>query len=353
MVPDDPPPDDSEPGSGPRLDGGPDRFAGTPRPFTRHVSRIVDRFDSLLPFALVPFVTTLIDLERVERATAMGGRAVSITLEFALPSPLLDLWSFVDPSTSGSGSGFSGGGSAHVPGGDPFGTPARSPERVGPTGPTTSSTFDVTVETPTDTVAIPVEALTASVLVWIALVLLLYAALGAVLQAVYLGGLDRRLRDEPVAAVECVIAYAPRLFLYDLTAFAAVLLVVTFAVVSPAMVVLAIPAGLLLGYLFYAVPFLFVVDDAPFLEAFRRSYRLAFTGPYVRFALAHALVSAAASLVLSVLVSGGASGFILGLLLAVPLSLVLTAATVSFVQDLTGDRPGSVRSGSAPASGLR
>ncbi|MXV62837.1 hypothetical protein GS429_12320 [Natronorubrum sp. JWXQ-INN-674] len=297
--------------------------------FVRHVSRVLDRFDALLPFALVPFALSILEFENVRRALDPAPSGSSFNIEFAFPTPLLDLWSFADPPPASGGG--SGGGSAIGPESDPFeqGSATQTPE------PTGSGGTDVTIETPFETIIVPLEAVDGAMLAWLGLALVVYAVISAVIAAGYLGGIDRRLRDEPASIPACIIRYAPRLVLYHLVVFGAFVALVPVLVAAPALLVLAIPAVIVLGYLFYAVPFLFIVDDARFLEAFRHSYGYGLEGgPYLRFAFWHVAVAAATSLALSILLNSGGVGFVVGLLVATPLALVLTAATISFVQEL-------------------
>lgn len=312
------------PGTGPSSTGLP----GTPRDerphsFPWHVSRVLNRFGEILPFALVPLMTSLLPLGHVVRALE-GGRGTSINLEFALPTPLLDLWTFADPPEP-----------AHTT--EPLDSAAGLESGLEPRGSAgpTDSQFDLTVDTPLETVAVPLEGGGLETMGWLALVLVAYAAVGAVISAVYVGGLDRRLRGEPAALLTCATAYGPRFFVYTLLVYAAVAALVPVALLSPAVILLAFPAALALGYLFYAAPFLFVVADAGVLEALERSYRFAVgERAYLSFGLWHVFVAVVGSLVLSILVSGGGAGLLLALVAAVPLALVLTAATVSFVREL-------------------
>lgn len=275
--------------------------------FSRHVSRVTDRFDDLLPFALVPLALSLLEVESVAWALDPG-RDVSINIEFAFPSPLLDLWSFVDP-----------------------------PETTGAGGIGPGSGTDVTIEFPFETVGLPAEVVTGGTLGLIAIVFLVYAVLGAIVTAGYLGGIDRRLRGEPAAIPQCITRYAPRFLLYYVVLFGAFLALVPLVFAAPALLLIAIPAVFVLGYLFYAAPFLFVVADVGVFEGFRRSYGYALEGgAYFWFCLWHAvLVVAAVSLVMSLFVTtAGAVGFLIALAVTVPLSLMLSAATVSLCQEL-------------------
>ena len=324
-------PDHAASTSGPSPGGRPgnEGLPGTPRDgrphsFPWHVSRVLNRFGTILPFALVPLVTSLFPLENVARALE-GARGTSINLEFALPTPLLDLWTFADPPEPASGVG------GHDSAPNSFPTGDGSPGSTGSAG----GQFDLSVDTPLETVVLPLEGAGLEIGVWIAFVLVTYAAVAAVLAAIYVGGLDRRLRGEPAAVLTCATAYGPRFFAYNLLVYGAVAALVPFVLLSPAVLLLALPALVLLAYLFYATPFLFVVADAGLLEAFRRSYGFAIgERAYLTFALWHVGVAVVSSLVLSLFVSAGGVGFVLALVVAVPLALTLTAASASFVREL-------------------
>lgn len=324
------PPDDDPP---PAADGA---GAESSNPFARHVSRVVDRFDDLWPFAMVPLFAALLEFEKVQRALGSTGRGFTINLEFAFPAPLVTLWRLADPPeptavTPQSGYGDSFGGAPGEP--EPTGGSTGS---VGSTG---SLDTDVTIETAVGTVELPLEALSAGTLGWIGLAVLVYVTLSGLLLAAYVGGIDRRLRGEPIAVGACVATYAPRYILYNLIVAGALLLVFPLFVLAPPLILLAIPVIIALSYVFYPVPFLFVTADAPLLEAFRRSLELTTAGGQVlSFGLWHLLAAVAASLVLSLLVSAGGAGFLLALCLSAPLGLVLTAATVSFFrEDIAGE----------------
>ncbi|WP_255193577.1 hypothetical protein [Natronobeatus ordinarius] len=320
-------PDASSPSS-----AAPDRGS----PFWRHVSRAVGRFDELLAFLAIPLLTSLMQFGNVERLLASGNREFSINLGAEFPSPVLDLWSFVDPP----GSSSSGDSVGELPGTSPASDPAGTPG-------TGSASDGVTLELPVGPGEVALADVGFGLLAVLVPLLVAYAVVAAVVYAVYVGGIDRRLRGEPAAPLECVTRYAGRFLGYFAVLFAAaiafVLVVVTMLASAPGatigLIVFAIPAFLVLAYLFYAVPFLFVVADASLLESFGRSYRLAIdAGPYLTFALWHLGVTLVVSPLLSILVSpGGPVALLLGLAVTAPLSLVLTAATTSFLRELVED----------------
>lgn len=304
-----------------------------PNSFGWHVSRVVDRFDDLLMFALVPLLTALLNAGNV-RQTLSQNRGFSINLEFALPSALLDLWSLATPPEPAPVTGTDSvyGPPTGGPTDDPTGTgsPTGFEEQTGPGG------TDLTVETPFGIVADSLESMGLAIVPGIVIGALVYAVLLAVLQAVYVGGIDRRLENNRIEPVACILRYAPRLVLYNLVILGATVLLIPVLLVSPILFILVLPAGFVLSYLFYAVPFLFVVDDARFLEAFSRSLEFAIgKGSYFWFAVWHVVAAVVASFVLSILVSiGGPIGLLLAVGFATPIALVLTATTVSFLREL-------------------
>ncbi|MBZ6494704.1 hypothetical protein [Natrinema longum] len=329
------------PGAGSPPDDGPPTTTDGSSPFQRHVSRVIDRLDDLWPFAVVPLIVSLLEFEKVGRALGPAGSGFSINLELLFPSPLVTLWRFAKPPDPPRVT-------TRSPRDEPFGsssfgesTPSGGSST--PTGSIGSGATDLTIETPVGPLEIPFEAIGPETIAWIGLVLAVYAVLSGILLAGYLGGIDRRLRGEPIAIGSCLVAYAPRLVLYNLVVSGAFLLGVSIVFLVPLLFLLAVPVIVLLGYVFYPVPFLFVVDDAPFRAAFRQSVRLTTAGgPVLSFALWHLAVGIVSSLVLSLFVSAGGAGFLLALIGSAPLGLVLTAATISFLWEfLESDRPES------------
>ncbi len=316
--------------------------ADGPNSFGWHVSRVTDRFSDLLVFALIPLLTTLLDTQNVRRALNRNPGDFSLTFEFALPSPLLDLWSFADPPEPADPQIPEGGHGASTI--EPSGGTSGGDPLIGPSGRTTSSGADLTVENHLEVITAPLEALGLTLVPMLILGVLAYAASFAVIKAVYVGGIDRRLENRRSQPIECIRRYSPRLFAYTLVVLGATLLLIPVLLVAPLLFLLALPAAFVLGYLFYAVPFLFVVDDAGFFEAFERSLEYALgNGAYFWFAVKHVVIAVGASVALSVTVStGGPTGFLFALALATPLALVLTATTTSFLRELVeveeGDR---------------
>lgn len=252
--------------------------------FTDHTRRAVDRFGDLLPLAAIPIVVGLTNTGNIERALEPGDTHFGITA--GLPTPVPDLWTFVSlPSPNG----------IHVSPGLP------------------------------------------AFLVLLPVVIAVHAALSAG----YVGSIHRRLDGRSYDFRGCVTRYFVRFLLYTLAVWAVILGLLGVALAVPVALFVVIPLVFLLAYCFYAVPFLFVTDDEPFFGALDHSLALALDGGhYFRFAVGFALTVAAISIVATPLaVNAGAVGIAIGSLATAPASLVLTAATVSFVEELPRPDP--------------
>ncbi|WP_143067726.1 hypothetical protein [Natrinema salifodinae] len=293
----------------------------------------------MLPFVPVPLVASLLEFRKLRRAFAAAGRGFSITFEFVLPTPLPTLWTFADPPSTPRLSPRTTSEPSGTPSfGDDPASPGPTVEPT-PTGSSRTGGLDTTIETPVDVLSLSTESVGPEALAWLGMALVGYALVAGVLAAGYVGGIDRRLRDEPASIPSCIAAYAPRFILYNLLVFGAFLLTIPVLAVAPALLLLAIPIVAVVSYVFYPAPFLFVVDDAGVVEAFCRSVRLTTSGgPVLSFALWHVGATVVASVVLSLFVSAGGAGILLALVGTAPFVLVLTAATVSFLRDhVSGD----------------
>ncbi|ARS91757.1 hypothetical protein B1756_08785 [Natrarchaeobaculum aegyptiacum] len=274
---------------------------------------------------MVPLALSLLNLENVRRTLDPGG--VTINLEFAFPTPLLDLWSLADPPPPAPDSIPVGDAGPGTGGGDPFDEARAGGQPAG---------SEHTLEVPLYG-KIPLEAVGPELAGWFGLVLVGSIVLYAAVAAGYLGGIDRRLRDERGSTLESLIRYTPSLLGYYALVFAAfAVALVPPLVAGIAGLIVVFPLILLVGYLFYAAPFLIVVDDASLPASLRRSYAFAVGGgAYLAFAVWHLLFAAVASLPLSLVVSlGGAVGLAIAAPVAAVVGLLLTAATVSLVQEL-------------------
>lgn len=322
--------------------GGSDEPPSAAGAFGRHVSRVVDRLEALLPFALVPLAFSLLNVENVRRTLDPGGATINLAFEF--PSPLIHLWSLADPPPPAPDPIQVGEAGPGTTGGDPF-----DATRPGAGGQPAGSEHTLEVPLYGD---VPLEAIGPELAGWLGLVLAGSIVLYAVVAAGYLGGIDRRLRDERGSILESVVRYTPSLLGYYALLFTAFAVALVPALVAGlAGLVVVFPLFLLVGYLFYAAPFLIVVDDATLLESLRRSSEFAVGGgAYLAFAVWHVLFAVVASVPLSFVVSlGGVVGLAIAAPVAAAVGLLLTAATVSLVQELVAwEAGGSSRSSPDP-----
>jgi len=242
----------------------------------------------------VPLVSAFLQYGDVERVLAFDG--VRFGVQFPFPAPLLTGWSFASVPSTESG--------LHV---------------VEPVW-----LFPVTV------------------------------AVEAVLVAGYLGSLDEGFRTGSYGFAANVASYVVPLFAYTVLANAVVLGFGLLGLrVGVLALVSAIPALLALGYLFWAAPFLVVVEDRGFLAALRRSVALASEGgEYAEFFLKHLLVGAGVSLVMTpVMTNGGVVGVVVGAVVGAPVAFTFTLATLRFLRAHVGDGHVAVDDVQGPGSG--
>lgn len=248
----------------------------------------------VVALVVVPFVDAFLQYGNVERALAFDG--VRFGVQFPFPAPLLTGWSFASvPST---GSGF------HV---------------VEPVW-----LFPVTV------------------------------AAEGVLVAGYLGSLDEGFHTGSYDFAANVVSYVVPLFAFTVLLNAVVLGFGLLGLeVGVLALVLAIPALLALAYVFWAAPFLVVVEDRGFLAALRRSAALAADGgEYAEFFLKHLLVGAGVSVVLTpVMTNAGAVGVVVGAAVGAPVAFTFTLATLRFLRAHVGDGRAAVDDGPGTGAG--
>lgn len=260
-------------------------------PFTTRLATGWRRALEHLPLALVPFVSALLATEKVERvATFQGGH---VGLRLGLPVSVVDLWQFVN-----------------VP--------------------------DETVST-----GLPLPEALPLLVVAVPLAVVVRAAL----LAGYLGSLEGALRTGSYDFFANVRRHFVPFLVYTLlplvvVAPLAVLDLTDGRSVGPAVLVL-LPVVLVASYLFYAAPYLVVLQRTDLLAALRASYALAVAGgPYFRFALGYAGFVAAVSLVATaVVVNLGLAGVALGAVALSPVGLACNAATMRFVADVDEASP--------------
>jgi len=229
-----------------------------------------------LPLAVVPLVSSLTSVGDVERALAAPGWHAGIALGLPVAPP--DLWSFVS-------------------------LPSREPGlHVSPTLP----------------------------------VLPLLVAMQAALVAGLLGSVHQLLSTGSYDFARNVRRYFVRVLGYELLVWAVGLAAVGIGAIALPLAVLAIPGYFVLAYLFYAAPYLLVVEDLGVADALARSYGWASTGgPYLSYAVGYAVFTAIVSVVATVVaVNAGPFGVLVGALATAPVALALTVATTGFVADM-------------------
>jgi len=244
--------------------------------------------------ALVPLVSAALSF-----GEARGAADTTVSVTFPLPSPVVDVWLFVQ---SGPVSTVDGGG----PG----------------------------------------------ALALVPLVVLVGAVVNAALATVLLAGVADALAGREPAPFERFGDRFPPLLGYSLLSAAVVLAVAPLVALGP-LALLAFPVVLGLKYLFFGAPFLVVAEDVSLLAALRRSYELALDrSRYARFAGAFLAVGAVASVPVSLLVGTGFLGAALAAVVVAPVGVVAVAATMAMVRDCL-DRPGGTGDGPAAPGGDR
>jgi hypothetical protein len=257
--------------------------------FTDRLSDATDQLGSrdLRAYAVVPLLLAALNWNKIHDVLT-DPSDFRIGLSFALPVPVTDPWSFVSAPTNG----------VEVAGG-------------------------------ADVVG---AAVLAGILV-----------LQGPLLAAYLGGLRHRLADDGLGWAGALRRYWLRLL-----GFAVVLLAMN---LSPALFVVAGIAGnavpilvlpwlvvlVVLGYLFYAAPYLVVLHDTGLLAALSRSVSLALRNEtYLRYAVAYLGTAIVLSIPATLIVTNVPGlGIVLGVVGLAPVGLLFDTTTLLFVADLT------------------
>jgi hypothetical protein len=261
------------------------------------LSRAAERVDSLLPLAVVPFVLAALSFDKFGRIVAANAD-FRFGITFGFPTTVSSSWAFVN-------------------------VPQPSP------GPT-----------------LPAGGVGGTVLVLLA-VTVLSAALGAG----YLGSLRREFAGVERSFLQDSRAYFGPFLGFELVHLALVLAGLLAALVAVPLGLLVLPLLFAFAYLFYATPYLVVVDGIDLPSAFRRSYEYATSGGkyasfFVQYLVGVGLVSVVATPLFSNSVIGGA----IGVVVLAPVALLFDAATMLFVHDLTGatGHEGPTAPGTAP-----
>lgn len=238
----------------------------------------------LLPLSLVPVLTGLLAVDELLRVLEFEGFHVGV--RFAFPAMVVDAWTFVSAPT--------------------------------PDG---------------------VRVSLAPFVLLFPVVVGVHGLLGAG----YLGSVHQATVDGSYRFLENVSRYGARLLAYAAAAYALALPLIYVTLVDPTaavgLVLVAMPVGLVLSYLFFATPYLVVVADEPLLDALALSYELAAAGgAYFEYAAKYFLFVLLVSLAVTVVaVNLRLVGVFLALFGTAPLGLALNVATLEFVDDLVSE----------------
>jgi hypothetical protein len=252
--------------------------------FSELAGEAAERVRPVAELALVPFVWSLLQVGQVLRA--VGGDSI-VDLSFPFPQAVVGLWSFVNPPV---------------------------PDGVSVVGPLWALPVLVVVE--------------------------------GLLTAGYLGSLHETFEVGKYDFVANARRYAVEMVAYAVAVVVVGLVAVGAAAVAGILgVLVGLPLLLLLGYAFFATPFLVVVEDCSFRAGLSRSYALAREGgAHTRFFVAYVLVGAGLSVPVSLFAyAGGLVTVVLASAAVAPVGLVLSATTLAFVHRHPGTGPGRGR----------
>lgn len=267
---------------------------------TALLSRAGDHLGALVPLSAVPFVLAVVSVEKFRRV-AEAGADLRFGVSFGFPTAVTTAW-------------------------DLLSLPNAAPGLNLPTG---------RIET-----TVPV--------------VLAVTVLTALLGAGYLGSIRRELAGVDRAFAADARTYFGPVLGFELVTLALVLGALAAALVALPLVLVLVLVLFAFAYLFYATPYLVVVEGVDLPTALRRSYGYAtssgeYASFFVQYLLAVALVSVVATPVFTPSVLGAA----LGTLVLAPVAVLFDTATVLFVRDLTGaSDPGpGVAGRDSPAGG--
>lgn len=243
--------------------------------FVEYLSDGFDRLGTLLPLAVIPFLATFLYLDNIRKAMGTPGTHLGVTFHF--PTALPTFWTFVSLPNATTG--------IHV--------------------------------SPT---------------VYFAPI---YVVAESVLTAGFLGSIREAVETERYDFAGNVRTYVRPLLGYTILVWTVLFAAFSVGVMASPLIIIALLALLVLGFAFYGVPFLIVVDDCSLGEAFRESYELAVgNSNYAAFGVGYLVFVSLASIVGTVFINLGIPGIVLGAVCFAPVALALTVATVEFFVDL-------------------
>jgi len=268
---------------------------------TALLSRAGEHLGSLLALAVVPLVLAAVSVEKFRRI-AGSSADLRFGVSFGFPTTVSTAWDFLS-------------------------LPNAAPGLNLPTG---------SVETT-------------------AVVMLVVTVLSAFLGAGYLGSVRREL-----AGLDRAFLDDARRFFGPFLGFELINLVLVLGAVAAALVALPLALGFVLAlfvfaYLFYATPYLVVVEGIDLPAALRRSYGYAASGgEYASFFLQYLVAVALVSVVATPPFTTSVAGAALGTVVLAPVAVLFDTATMLFVRDLTaaGERAGDGGPGDAGTGGF-
>ena len=252
------------------------------------LSRAREHLGSLLPLALVPFALAAVSVEKFRRV-AESTADLRFGVSFGFPTTVSTSWDLLSLPNAGSG------------------------------------------------LNLPTESVETTVLV-----MLLATLLSALLGAGYLGSIRRELAGVERGFLEDARTYVGPFLGFELVNLVLVLGAVAAALVALPLALVFVLALFVFAYLFYATPYLVVVEGVDLPTAFRRSYGYAVSGgEYASFFVQYLVAVALVSVVATPLFATSLVGAALGTLLLAPVALLFDTVTMLFVRDLTGAADGS------------
>lgn len=266
---------------------------------TALLSRASEHLDSLLPLAAVPLVLAALSVDKFRRIAASNAD-LRAGVSFGFPTTVSTSWDLLSLPNASPG----------------LNLPTRSVETT-------------------------------------ALLMLLVTALSALLGAGYLGSVRREL-----AGVDRGFLADVRTYFVPFLGFELVNLTLALGTVATALVALPLSLAFVLvlfafAYLFYATPYLVVVEGVDLPTALRRSYGYATSSvEYASFFVQYIVAVALVSVVATPLFANSVSAAALGAVVLAPVALLLDTVTMLFVRDLTGatGRAGPTDPGTDPAA---
>lgn len=245
------------------------------------LSRTFAHLDRLLVLALVPLVTSLLNVSDL-LATAQT-RGMSVTASF--PVTRYDLWSFVDAPDSG---GF--------------------------------------------TVSVPFGTMESVVL--IVPLLVTYLIVSGVLNAGYFGSVASGITTGSFEFVASIRRFAVRMIALEALVVVGLLAVFVPLLVVPPLFVLAILVMLVVAYFLFPTIYVLVLEDRGVESSIRRAYGLVSEHQPIGFFLALVVATLVCSVPLSFLAYSGLGGAVIAAVVAAPISLAFNVATALVVAEM-------------------